>query len=257
MPNYRFLREASADLNEFAGADVVCPEEGRDFDYFRAIVSKDFEALGDKRETEAQASTYNRLDELYAAHVCTWNAQRGHTITSSKHLAIAKELNVHAVFDFGCGCGSDLLTFALEEDIRYCGGTDISKYQAAFVAWRFRKHQAELNGKLLFMSSVPEPRGLWEMIYSIYVLEHLPNPEVAMQWMTEHGQILSLTTQFGKTADHPEHNDYDTGRMDAFFAERGFHRFFHTSRPLMPRMYVKAGSRFVDVINNAEHWRMG
>ena len=199
--------------------------------------------------TPAEIRAFYAGTDLYV-----WELMQWHASTARRQWTAARDLlSDHfppaawgRVLDYGCGVGTDALVLAQS-------GYDVCLADVPGVTFEFARHRFRRRGidatYIAVTDDYPEVRGRYDILISIDVLEHLPDPVGVLRRLAaalRTGGIACIVAGFGDaTGDRPCHLANNTER---FGEERAsaWHRAvqalgLESMWPMLPYTYRKAG----------------
>ena len=133
---------------------------------------------------------------------------------------VKKEENINTILDFGCGSGSDAISFALEGKKVYA--YDINEKSKFFMKFRNEKYGTDV----VFLDKQELNKHHYDLIVSVDVMEHLSDPFKFVDL------ICSLTDRFIFTkafrvheeskGGQPHHSDFSFNKVMMSLENNGF-----------------------------------
>lgn len=145
------------------------------------------------------AAWYQRNSELYIYDLTGFHLYGKHIRFTLDLVSLAEG----RVLDYGAGIGDLALELARRGHPTVY--FDVDGQTRRFAEWRAQQQEID---RIDFYTEREQVSGLFNIIYSLDVLEHLPDPEDALRFLTEKlapGGRLVVTAPFGETDAHPMH----------------------------------------------------
>lgn len=148
---------------------------------------------------------YDTCEEYVFEHVY-WHATltEGETLANVAILEYAQEQGIRSYLDLGGGVGANLILFA--QAGLQVATADVSGPMLAFARWRMERRG--LPATFIDLKTDPLPEGSFELMTTIDVLEHVPDPlstlAGARSALTPGGQVV-VGMAFGYDPERPMH----------------------------------------------------
>lgn len=169
--------------------------------------------------TQEEVFSFYKHTPWYLYNLLIWHASGQRPRYGASGIALLPELGYRAICDFGCGVGTDGLMFAENGyDVFF---VDVNVHLLKFV--RFRLHQRGLHAWVGTPDELLETAHKWDMVWSMDVIEHLPDPVATLRPFLERGRGFIYDTEHSGPSGgrHPFHFDHSPQALAVQLASLG------------------------------------
>lgn len=185
-----------ADLQAYLGDDY---DRSRLEQYERQL-DEELEEIGDEQTLyrTSQAYLYNLTAFAMTGTKDPYREMLRRHVPAGAHL-----------LDFGCGIGADGLRL-LAQGYRVTFA-DFDNPSTRFLRWRLERHGFE--AEVLDLERTPLPEDAFDLAYSFDVLEHLEDPEGAMERLHRAARLVLVNLLDPEPGETDLHHELPVGRM--------------------------------------------
>lgn len=200
-----------AELREFLGDDMM---EGVDSSW---KLADEWYKL--HPTTQQEVLHFYENTQWYIYNLLIWNASGQRPQYAAAGTALLAELGYRAICDFGCGVGTDGLYFANQGYEVYF--VDVNIHLLEFVAFRLEKRG--LRAWVGTPDDLLNTRYQWDAVWSMDVIEHLPDPAGTLRPFIDRGHAFIHDTEHSGPSGgrHPFHFDHSSQALSIQLASLG------------------------------------
>jgi len=178
------------------------------------------EWMDKKPKTVDEIKDFYKQTENYVYNLAIWHESGDRYKYSDKIKKLIDTYGVKSVIDYGCGIGTDSLTFIGRDIDTYSIDFDCPASQ--FFRWRAKKRK--LSPKFFNIEKL-EKYPDTEMFWAIDVLEHIPDPLATIKRINyQICKIIAHKSQFNDTAGgrHPCHINFEQQMISDYLSSKGY-----------------------------------
>lgn len=204
--------EGVKELEEYLGDDFV--------PYYDSSWGLANEWLDRKPLTEEEIAEFYKNTKNYVYNLVIWHESGDRDDYSNDIKSFVKNYNISSVIDFGCGVGTDSLTF-IKENVKVYP-VDFNCPATSFFKWRLKKRK--MKTEFLDIEKIKVlPKA--DMFWAIDVFEHIPDPMEIMKIVDfSTCKVFAHCSRFNDTAGgrHPFHINFESKLMSDYLTSKGF-----------------------------------
>lgn len=210
--NEAFNSEGIAELKSYLGEDFI--------PYYDSSWGLAKEWTNKKPSTQEQIAEFYRNTKNYVYNLTVWH-ESGDRHNYAKDIdKLIHDYGINSVIDFGCGVGTDTISFLKRGLITY--SVDFSCPAVDFMKWRLKKQKLKTNfidvEKLTKFPSA-------DMFWAIDVFEHILDPLAILDSIDLKAcKVFAHCSRFNDNAGgrHPCHINFEPALMSDFLLTKGF-----------------------------------
>jgi SAM-dependent methyltransferase len=175
----------------------------------------------DKRpRSDREISDFYKKTPNYVYNLVIWD-ESGDRYPYVQYISpLLKKYSIESIIDFGCGVGTDSLSFIKRGIKTY--SIDFSCPATDFFKWRLSNQS--LKGKFLDIEPL-EAFPIADMFWAIDVLEHVPDPMKVVKMVDlKNCKVFAHCSRFNDDAGgrHPCHINFESRIISEYLASHGF-----------------------------------
>lgn len=200
-----------AELREFLGDEML---KGADSSW---KLAEEWNRL--RPSTQEEVLHFYENTPWYLYNLLIWHASGQRPRYAASGIALLPELGYRTICDFGCGVGTDGLLFA--EQGYEVFFVDVNVHLLKFVDFRLQKRG--LHAWVGTPDELLNTAQAWDVVWSMDVIEHLPDPVATLRPLLERGQAFIYDTEHSGPSGgrHPFHFDHSPQALAIQLASLG------------------------------------